>query len=97
MGAILSFLKGVVSFVFGKTIPKFFAFFALYFIVLEFTPVLANLIGLDSLANSISNLFGGLPSGVLYFLAIFKVGTGLKIVFSAYVIRFIIRRIPVIG
>ncbi|QPB42570.1 DUF2523 family protein [Rodentibacter haemolyticus] len=97
MGAILAFLKSALVFIFGKTIPKFFAFFALYFIVAEFTPILFELIGANEAISNISQLFGGLPSTALYFLSLFKIGTGMQIIFSAYVTRFIIRRIPVIG
>ena len=38
-----------------------------------------------------------LPSDVIYYLQVFHVGTGLTIIFAAYVVRFIIRRIPFIG
>lgn len=97
MPAILIFLKGIVTFIFTKTVPKFFAFFALYFIVAEFTPILFDLIGADEAISQISQLFGGLSSVVLYFFSIFKVGTGLQLILAAYITRFVIRRIPVIG
>ncbi|OOF58373.1 DUF2523 family protein [Rodentibacter myodis] len=97
MVAILAFLKGSLAFVFGKMIPKFFAFFALYFIVAEFTPILIDLIGANGIISNISQLFNGLPTMALYFLSLLKVGTGMQIIFSAYITRFIIRRIPVIG
>ncbi|MCX2960258.1 DUF2523 family protein [Rodentibacter caecimuris] len=97
MGVILAFLKGSLAFVFGKMIPKFFAFFALYFIVAEFTPVLFDLIGANEAISNITRLFGGLPTMALYFLSLLKLGTGMQIIFSAYITRFVIRRIPVIG
>lgn len=97
MKSLITFLIGIVDFIFSKTIPKFFLFAGLYFAVLEFTPALIGLIGGQSLISNIQTLFNNIPSGALYFLSLFKVATGLKIVLSAYIVRFIIRRIPLIG
>jgi len=41
--------------------------------------------------------FGGVPPAVAYFGGPFQIGTGIGIMVSAYTIRFLIRRIPVIG
>lgn len=41
--------------------------------------------------------FGGIPAGVLYFLDPFRLDLGIPMILAAYAIRFIIRRIPVIG
>lgn len=38
-----------------------------------------------------------LPGDVLYWTSLFKVGWGLSVVVSAYLARFILRRIPLIG
>lgn len=48
---------------------------------------------LDELAGNVS----GIDPGVLYFVEPLQLGTGLTWVLSAYVIRFVIRRIPLIG
>jgi hypothetical protein len=40
---------------------------------------------------------GGVPSGVLWFLSFFQFEYGLSAVFSALGLRFLIRRMPVIG
>lgn len=39
----------------------------------------------------------GIPQGVVFFLEPFRIGEGLAIVLVAFLIRFIIRRIPLIG
>lgn len=41
--------------------------------------------------------FSGVPPAVAYFGEPFRFGTGIGIMVSAYTIRFLIRRIPVIG
>lgn len=50
----------------------------------------------DWLADA-GGLFGALPDGVVYFVQAFELGTGLAVIVGAYVLRFLIRRIPIIG
>lgn len=44
-----------------------------------------------------SNAFSSIPGDVLFYLEPFEVGYGLSVMIAAYIIRFIIRRIPLIG
>jgi len=46
---------------------------------------------------SVFNDFSSVASTLGYFMSPFKIGTGLGFILSAYVIRFLIRRIPIIG
>lgn len=43
------------------------------------------------------NWVGGIPPAVVWFLSPFELGTGLGIVMAAWVIRFLIRRLPIVG
>lgn len=95
-GILLSAFNVILGFVFRSIMVKFVVFFALYFVVTGFVSVLTNS-GLLPDAASLSSSLGGIPSSVWYFLDIFGVSYGLKIVVSAMVARFIIRRIPFIG
>lgn len=47
--------------------------------------------------NQIANSSISLPAGVLYFVDAFALKEGLAIIATAYVARFILRRIPFIG
>jgi hypothetical protein len=91
---LLGAVNTMLGFIFRSVMVKFVVFFALFFIVTEFigllTPLLPNSAGL-------SGSLGGIPSGVWYFLDLFNVTAGIPILLSAYVTRFVIRRIPVIG
>lgn len=49
----------------------------------------------DFLLQPIS--FTGIPNNALYFMDVFNVAQGLTIVVTAYGVRFILRRIPIIG
>lgn len=47
--------------------------------------------------NGLINTYNSIPSGVIYFLDLFQAPVLLVAAFSAYAIKFIIRRLPVIG
>lgn len=48
-------------------------------------------------ATGVSGLASGISPTVMYYVEPFNLGTGLSILFSAYGVRFLIRRIPFIG
>lgn len=93
-GIFLSALNVVLAFIFKSTLIKFVFFFALYFVTTEFTPILISLL---PNSNILSSALHRLPSSVAYFLNIFMIPQGISMIFSAYVTRFMIRRIPFIG
>lgn len=51
----------------------------------------------SSIPTAINNLMSKFPAGSWFFIDLFNVGAGLQIMFVAYVTRFLIRRLPVIG
>jgi hypothetical protein len=95
-GIFLSALNVVLGFVVRSLIARFFGFFLLYFVTTEFVAVLQSSGVLPS-AAALNGAFGGLGSSVWYFLDLCGFSVGAPAVVSAYVMRFIIRRIPVIG
>lgn len=98
-GILLSALQSVLGFLLRSLVVKFVTFFALFFIVKEFITV-ATAWGLfpgASKASALSSALLSIPSSVWYFLDLFSMSTGVSTVIAAYVTRFIIRRIPLIG
>jgi len=93
-GILLSALNAVLGFVLRSVMVKFVAFFALFFITTELMAVIAPLL---PTGDSLSGVLSSVPSGVWYFLDLFNVSAGIPLVLTAYVTRFIIRRIPIIG
>lgn len=91
---LLSALNTGLAFVFRTVLFKFVVFGVLFFIVTEFIEFLKPLLP-D--AGSLSNALGGVPGSVWFFLDVFNFSAGFQIVMTAYVTRFVIRRIPVIG
>ncbi|MCT7418666.1 DUF2523 family protein [Pseudomonas aeruginosa] len=43
------------------------------------------------------NAFQSIPPSVVYFANAFQIGPGVTMVLGAYLLRFILRRIPIIG
>jgi hypothetical protein len=50
-----------------------------------------------SFFSDAAGAFSGLPSDVIFYAQLFQVSEGITIVMGAYLIRFVIRRIPIIG
>lgn len=95
MWAILfSAVNTLLGFVFRSLIVKFVTFFALYYIVTEFVSYISSKM---PAASSLSSAFGGLNSGVWYFIDLCAFNVGFPAIVAAWVLRFAIRRIPVIG
>lgn len=56
-----------------------------------------NAIPVPSWLSEAPTVVGSVPASVAFFLRSFEVPSGVAIIFSAYVLRWIIRRIPLIG
>ena len=98
-GILLSALQSVLGFVLRSVIIKFVLFYALYFVVREFVPVLINygLFSVTGKATALTSALTSIPASVWYFLDLMNFSMGVSTVLAAYVTRFIIRRIPLIG
>lgn len=93
-GRFLSALYTFAGFAFRSILVKFFTFFSLFFIVTEFVELLVPLL---PGASDLVSAFSVQAPGVWYFLDLFNISYGVSACLSAFVTRFIIRRIPVIG
>ncbi|MFZ6693659.1 DUF2523 family protein [Undibacterium sp. SXout20W] len=91
---LASAINMLLGFLIRSIIVKFVTFFALFFIVHEFASVIASLL---PSGNSVSTGIASIPTTVWYFLDLFGFSIGFPAVVSAAALRFIIRRIPVIG
>jgi hypothetical protein len=93
-GILLSALFSALSWVFKSVLIKFVAFFALFYVGTAFVAYLVpKLPGASGLVQA----FTAIPPGIWWFMDLFRVPLGVQLCLSAYVTRFAIRRIPVIG
>jgi hypothetical protein len=93
-GIFLSALATALTFLVRSVLVKFVLYFALFFVASEFMGYVANKLPAASVLNQ---AFTAIPSGVWFFFDLFQVGLGVKLCLAAYVTRFAIRRIPLIG
>ncbi|GGY21284.1 DUF2523 family protein [Pseudoduganella dura] len=93
-GILLSALFSIVGWLFRSVLVKFILFFGLFYVSTEF---MAYLVPKLPGGSTLTAAFAGLPAGLWFFLDLFQVGLGVKMCLAAYVTRFSIRRIPVIG
>lgn len=95
-GIVLSAINAALGWLVRSVLVKFVIFFGLFFVVTEFISVLQSSGFLPS-ASSLNDALAGIPSSVWYFLDLFNFSFGVSVLVAAWVTRFIIRRIPVIG
>lgn len=93
-GRILSALFSFAAWFAKSAMVKFVVYFALFFITTEF---IALLVPLLPGASGLTSAFSNQAPGVWYFLNVFQIPLGFSLCLSAFVTRFIIRRIPLIG
>lgn len=93
-GILLSALNSVLGWVFRGVVVKFVVFTALYLVVAELVGAMTSWLPTGA---ALTSAFAGIGAGTWYFLDLFAFSVGLPLLISAFVTRFIIRRIPVIG
>lgn len=90
-------LTPLVSWVFRTVVVQFLVIAAVVSLVVFLVPYavdqLSQFIGVSALTSA----FSSLPEGVWYFVDLMRLDFGLPWVLSAFVARFLIRRLPVIG
>lgn len=94
LNIILAALKYFFGYLIRSTIAKFFLYFALFFVVKEFIAVLLPLFPGASMLTNALNL---LTPGTWFFLDLFKFDVAVNLSLAAFVTRFIIRRVPILG
>jgi hypothetical protein len=93
-GILVSAFNFILTWLVRSVLVKFVLFFGLYFVTTEFLQVIASLL---PNASSLNGSLSAIAGNTSYFLDVFALQTGLSLVVSAYVTRFVIRRIPIIG
>lgn len=94
--ALLSGIWSLVSWVFRAVVIKFVVLTALSVVI---TAIMSYVLGKLDLGavTGLQSTLGGIPSGVLYFLGLFRFDVGLPLLFGAMLTKFLIRRLPIIG
>lgn len=94
--AVYAALMAVLGWFLRKIVIAFIVLTAVYVLVEEFSQELLLLIGAH-FGESLGPAFSVVGPGVWFFLNYFQISAGIPILISAYITRFLIRRLPVIG
>lgn len=94
MDFLLKFLSQILSWLLGFVTWVTIQVFSL---VMAALAAIFNAIPVPSWVSSASGAIANLPPGVAYLVSSLELTTGAGIMLSAYTIRFIIRRLPVVG
>jgi hypothetical protein len=87
----------VLSWVFRAVVIKFVALTAVFAVMFAAIPLAQQFLAPFVSSGPLYSAFSGLPAGVWFFLDFYNLGFGVPLIISAYVARFLIRRLPVIG
>ena len=93
-GIFLSALWTILGWVFRSVLVKFALYFGLFFVTTEFIQEIVSLLPSSS---ALASAFASIPPGMWWMMDMMQFNTGVPMVVSAYLTRFIIRRIPIIG
>lgn len=94
---ILVFFAPFLSWIFRGVVIKFVIMSALFALLTFLVPMAISFIAPYIGVTNLNNSFTGLGAGVWFFLDFFALGYGLPLMISAFVTRFLIRRLPIIG
>ncbi|MDZ4255489.1 MAG: DUF2523 family protein [Sulfuritalea sp.] len=90
-------LAPLLTWVFRDVVVKFLVFAALFALVAFLVPKAVAYLGNFINPGGLTGAFSAIGPGVWFFLDFFQLGYGVPLVISAYVARFLIRRLPFIG
>lgn len=93
-GIVVSAFNVVLGFVLRSVILKWGVLFCIFFVVQALS---SFVIGLLPSVSGIGGMLGGVGSDVAYWLTPFRIDFGISGVVSSFGVRFLIRRIPIIG
>lgn len=93
---MLAFLVPVLQWIFRGAVVKFLTFAAIAAVLSILVPYAVQLVA-PSLATGITSAFQGMPDLASAFLYYMGLDIGIPAMISAYITRFLIRRIPFIG
>ncbi len=96
-GIIVSAIYTVVSWFISNVVVRILGIGALYFLLTEVISALLTYIFPTGSSQALHNALNGLDPGVLYFFQAFGGDIGVPLLLSAMSLRFVIRRLPLIG
>ena len=95
-GVFRSTINYALKFIYSVGAIKAALFTAMYWVFKTIWDYALQLVGSVSL-DSLNQAIGAIPAASLYFILVFRLDVGLPMILGALIVRFTIRRLPVIG
>mgnify|MGYP000957129456 CR=1 FL=1 len=83
--------------IFREAVVKFVVLASVFAVVSVFMPMVFDYVAPFLGAAPLSSVFSALPAGVWWGIEMFRLDYGLPLLISAYIARFMIRRMPMVG
>jgi len=94
---LVPFIASLLTWLLRDVVVKFVVFSAIFALVGFFVPRVVVLLGNFINPGGLSSAFSSIDSSVWYVLRFFSLDFGVPLVISAFISRFLIRRLPIIG
>lgn len=94
---IVAIFAPILTWLIRSVVIKFVVLTAVFAVMAIVVPMAINLLTPYIGITSLTGAFSSIDPGVWWFLDFFALDYGIPLVISAYVARFLIRRLPVIG
>lgn len=93
---MLSLFSSLISWIFRGSVVKWVIFTGLALLLAPLMELLLSLIDSSGL-DGIPSLVNALPEGIRFYLVLFRLDIGLPMLVAAYLTKFFIRRLPIVG
>lgn len=93
---MISLFTSLINWVFRLSIIKFIVFGALALVLAPLMELLLSLVDSTGL-DGIPSLVSALPADLRFYLGVFRFDIGLPMIVAAVLVKFFIRRLPVVG
>jgi len=87
----------VLSWVFRTIVVKFVVIAALFWLLTYLVPIVIGYVTPFIGTSNLTALFNAVPDGLFWFLLALRFDVGIPLLISAYIARFLIRRLPGVG
>ncbi len=90
-------ISPVLTWIFRGVVVQFLILSAVVAVVVFLVPFAVDQVSPFIGGGALTSAFNGLPSGIWYFIDLARLDFGIPMVLSAFIARFLVRRLPVIG
>jgi Protein of unknown function (DUF2523) len=95
-GILVSAARFLLGWLLRGVVVKFVILSAIYYVITFIVEGVLSQLDISPLTG-LQTLLDTLPSGMLYFMGVFRFDVGLPLILGAMLTGFVIRRLPIIG